>query len=406
MSGLGLGIIFLVFVWFCSALSFDVLAQSAHMTCLYTYKGISIRAWGAWLGFLSEICIILYTYLNLVARPIIISQYLVTVFDALIGETILSHSWFIILLNGIIVFPLTILRNIDALKYSSFFSLLCVLFTAAVVVVQLAQNAEISTNIGQVKDWPDSPSALISFGILVVSFCAHYNMPRMYQELSMHTPARMRVVIYVSTGACLILYALVGITGYFSCLTLTQGNVLNDYSPKSILVTVARLALVVALIFSTPLVLFACRRAFLSVFLPRRQHPPLWMWALISFVIIVTSSIIAYFLPSIDIIFGFSGAIIGVAFVFLIPGIFFVRFARADQNLMSLNLNDAEFVDRPSKRYMYVVGIFLIACACLLLPLGTAGSIYRIVNPPSTNSSCASVYYSLHNASLHTGLEL
>lgn len=198
----------------------------------------------------------------------------------------------------------------------------------------------------------------------------------------------MRIVIYISTGACLILYAVVGISGYFSCLTLTQGNVLNDYSPKSILVTVARLALVIALIFSTPLVLFACRRAFLSVFFPRRQHPPLWLWALISFVIIVTSSVIAYFLPSIDIIFGFSGSIIGVMFVFLIPGVFFVRFARADKNLMTLNLNDAEFLDRPSKRYMMIIGVGLIVCACILLPLGTAGSVYRVVSPPTTNVSC------------------
>jgi hypothetical protein len=128
------------------------------------------------------------------------------------------------------------------------------------------------------------------------------------------------------------------------------------------------------------------------------------MWTLISLIIIVTSSVVAYFLPSIDIIFGFSGSIIGVAFVFLIPGIFFVRFARADQSFRTLNLNDADFVDRPSKRYMMIVGIFLVASACILLPLGTAGSVYRVVSPPSTNMSCANVNYDLQKNSTQSML--
>ena len=97
-----------------------------------------------------------------------------------------------------------------------------------------------------------------------------------------------------------------------TCLDLTQDNVLDDYAQSVVIVTVARLALCVAIVFSTPLVLFACRRSFLTVFLPSKvAEPPFWLWITISAGLLALSGIIAFVLPSIGVIFGFSGAIVG-----------------------------------------------------------------------------------------------
>jgi sodium-coupled neutral amino acid transporter 11 len=218
LSGVGLGLIFLTFVWMASALSFDVLARAAHLTGLFTYKEIAMRAWGKPLALISELCILLYTFLNLVARPIILSEYLVTVFSSWIdsGPPILGERWFFIIIVSLIIYPLTFLRNIDALKYSSFFSLVCVLFTAIVVVIMFGKTPDLAVKAAEMHFWPDSVSALISLGIMVVSFCAHYNAPRMYQELEARSISKMRVVIVVSSGMCFLAYAVVGVTGYMT----------------------------------------------------------------------------------------------------------------------------------------------------------------------------------------------
>lgn len=94
----------------------------------------------------------------------------------------------------------------------------------------------------------------------------------------------------------------------------TADNVLDDYAQSIVLVTVARLALCIAIVFSTPLVLFACRRAFLAVFLPSKAaNPPFWLWITVSGSMLLIAGIIAFVLPSISVIFGFSGAIVGCA---------------------------------------------------------------------------------------------
>ena len=67
-------------MWLASALSFDVLVRAAHLTGLYTYKEIAIKAWGKPLALFAELCILLYTFLNLISRPIIISTYLKSMF--------------------------------------------------------------------------------------------------------------------------------------------------------------------------------------------------------------------------------------------------------------------------------------------------------------------------------------
>lgn len=392
MSGVALGIIFIVFIWFCSALSFDVLVRSAHLSGAYTYKEIALKTWGPSLAYFGELCILFYTFLNLVARPLTMAQYLTDVFSNIAKDTILTERWFIIIAVSVIMAPLTLLRNIDALKFSSFLSFICVLFVSAVVIAMLPVEGGMLHQLSQAHYWPDSASAMTAFGILVVSFCAHYNAPRMYQELQNRTPGRMRIVTMVSMTICLFLYASVGITGYLTCAASTNGNVLLDYPANSKLVTAARLALVVALIFSTPLVLFACRRSFLAVFLPKMQNDcPFWLWSLISISLIVVVGFIAYLLPSIDVVFSFSGSVIGVLFVYLIPGIFFVLLGRSRQRSRGYAVNDADLVDpsySPSPLLLKVTGVFLIVCACLLGPLGTTGAVIRIINAVNS-TSCA-----------------
>ncbi len=350
LSGLGLGLLFLIFVWLFSALSFDVLGRAAQLTGLFTYKEIALKAYGKPLAIISELCILLYTFLSLVSRPIILSSYLVTVFASWTYPNVpyvLGERWFFIVVVLLIIFPLTFLRNIDALKCklkwenkffsffvlyfffsflflfffflyldSSFFSLICILFASIVVYVMFAQTPNAAARLLEVKFFPDTLSglatSLISLGIMVVSFCAHYNAPRMYQELQARSVTRWRLVVIASTSICFLAYASVGVMGYMTCLTFTEDNVLDDYGQNVVIVTVARLCLSVAIIFSTPLVLFACRRAFLAVFLPSKVvDTPFWLWITISGSLLGLSGVIAYLLPSISIIFGFSGAIVG-----------------------------------------------------------------------------------------------
>lgn len=334
VAGIVPALLCLVGIWLLSSLSFDVLARSAEYTGKFTYKEIAITSAGPAVGYFAEFCIMVYTFLNLIGRMIILADFLTTVFGSnLVGlsaGSVLTQRWFIIVMVSLVIFPLTILRRIDMLKFTSFLSLLCVLFTSVVVVIMYDFT---KVPVGaRLAIWPESADAFIAFGILVVSFCAHYNIPAQYEELQDRSPAKMRVVIFSSTTICAILYSVVGIMGYLTCLDDTQGNVLSDYAPNVIRVTVARLALSVAIIFSSPLVLYACRRAFLTLFMSRFKDPisgqySWFIWIVIPIVLQSLVGLIAVVLKQIQVVYGYSGAIIGVTFVFFLPGLFFIKLA-------------------------------------------------------------------------------
>lgn len=96
------------------------------------------------------------------------------------------------------------------------------LFAAIVVFIMFGETPGMEERLRDIQFVPDSwsslASSLISLGIMVVSFCAHYNAPRMYQELQSRSMGRWRVVVMVSSGLCFIAYASVGVLGYMTCL--------------------------------------------------------------------------------------------------------------------------------------------------------------------------------------------
>ncbi len=123
-------------MWLISSLSFDVLARCSHYTRTFTYKEIALSTYGPAVAYFAELCILVYTSFNLIGRSILLAEFVTTVFSQWVAaDSVLLQRWFVILMVSIIVFPLTLLRKIDALRFTSFISVVCVLFTAVVVIV-------------------------------------------------------------------------------------------------------------------------------------------------------------------------------------------------------------------------------------------------------------------------------
>jgi amino acid permease len=85
--------------------------------------------------YFAECCIFAYTMFNIIGRLIILASFVTTSFASWHLGSVLVERWFVILMVSIVVFPLTMLRKIDALKFTSFISLVCVLFTAVTVII-------------------------------------------------------------------------------------------------------------------------------------------------------------------------------------------------------------------------------------------------------------------------------
>ena len=108
----------------------------------------------------------------------------------------------------------------------------------------------------------------------------------------------MNVVVRISTIICLVSYIAIGVCGYITFGSNTAGNILDNYGDHDLLALIARLCLSVALVFSTPLVLFACRRSILTLFFFEKDFN--WArWTIIIFIILSVSCGIAILITGI-----------------------------------------------------------------------------------------------------------
>ncbi|KAL6043317.1 hypothetical protein QOT17_023961 [Balamuthia mandrillaris] len=341
LSGVFPGLFFTFFVWMASSYSFQVLGILSERTACFTYKGIALFTWGRFVALVGELAILLYTYLSLIARPMILSDYTVAILSNWVDkDSVLLKDWFIILIVTVVcLLPLASLPNIDALRFSSFFSLVCVIFSLGVVVLRFFQTfhwdaAELKKQFLHMEPFNWQLDMFMSFGLLIVSFTAHFNLPLIYGELKNRSTRKINTVIYSSSTLCLFLYTTMGLFGYMTFLNDTKDNILNNYGGGShdVPVLIARIALCLAIIFSYPLTSFACRNAIMVIFFFESKFSWIRYFA-VTILIVGSTSLLAFVLPNIRAIFGFSGAIFGVCFVFFLPGLFYLRLPDAEPTL-------------------------------------------------------------------------
>jgi len=229
------------------------------------------------MAYIGEISILLYTYLSLVARPIIIGDFMTDVFkNWLSDDNILCQYWFIVIVvTALFLFPLSCLQKIDSLKFASLVSLGCVSYSVVIAVYRFFDRGDIIGQIKDVKLFNWGIEMFMTFGkislqqppqhshhklgILIVSFCAHYNLPVIYEELRDRNLTKMNGIIYSSTTACLAFYMTMGLAGFFTFGDGTKSNVLNNYEKDDYLILAARITLSIALTLSYPLIMHPCR---------------------------------------------------------------------------------------------------------------------------------------------------
>jgi len=94
-----------------------------------------------------------------------------------------------------------------------------------------------------------SPKALILACMLSNAYIAHFNAPKFLKELKNNTMARFHQVIGWSFGASILLYAGIAALGFLTFGVASNGLILNNYSNKDTLMSVARIAVAISVTF-------------------------------------------------------------------------------------------------------------------------------------------------------------
>ncbi|XP_077092833.1 putative sodium-coupled neutral amino acid transporter 6 isoform X1 [Siphateles boraxobius] len=272
-----------------------------------------------------------------------------------------SGKWFengvilLILVTVIVVLPLALLPKIGFLGYTSGLAFIFMLFFTVVVVVKkwsipcpLPLNSTMSLSLNTSECTPQlfaiSSKSAYAVPTMAFSFLCHTAVLPIYCELHRPTKRRMQNVTNVSISLSFVVYLISALFGYLTFYTHVESELLlgyDTYLPRDVLVMSVRLAILLAVLLTVPLIHFPARKALLM--LCKREREFSWLSHSLSCIFILTLVLLlAIFVPDIRNVFGVVGSTTSTCLLFVYPGMFYLRIS--SEPIRSLNSAGAVFL--------------------------------------------------------------
>uniref|UniRef100_A0A8C7D7D6 Sodium-coupled neutral amino acid transporter 5-like n=1 Tax=Oncorhynchus kisutch TaxID=8019 RepID=A0A8C7D7D6_ONCKI len=339
-TGIILFLILLLFIAILSAYSIHLLLRSAGVVGIRAYEQLGHRAFG---------------------QPgKVLAGSIITMHNIGVGYIwYLDGRYLIIIVSVIIIFPLSLMRHLGYLGYTSGFSLSCMVFFlisviykkfnipcpleeitshsnhSAYALMESHGNHSFVTPAYVNSDGDFCEPQLFTINtqtaytipILAFAFVCHPEVLPIYTELQDATKKRMQTVANISILAMFVMYGLTAIFGYLTFFGGVESELLHTYikvDPLDTLILCVRMAVLVAVTLTVPVVLFPIRRALLQLLFPEKP----FHWArhiTIAVCLLIIVNLLVIFVPTIRDIFGIIGATSAPSLIFILPGIFYIR---------------------------------------------------------------------------------
>ncbi|THC95244.1 hypothetical protein EYZ11_005283 [Aspergillus tanneri] len=270
-------------------------------------------------------------------------------FDFLVDR----HFWVTAFM--LIVIPLSYLRRLDSLKYTSIAALVSMAYLVVLVVYHFVVGDTVAEK-GPVRlvQWAGLVPTLSSLPVIVFAFTCHQNMFSILNEMATPSHFRTTSVVFASIGSAAATYILVAITGYFSFGDNIGGNIVGMYTP-GLWSTIGRAAIVMLVMFSYPLQCHPCRASVDAILRWRPQpsvngsdhsphrHPLLGSrgnrtpepmsdlrFSVITTTILILSYIVAMTVSSLEAVLAYVGSTGSTSISFILPGLFYYKISAPD----------------------------------------------------------------------------
>ncbi|KYO47676.1 sodium-coupled neutral amino acid transporter 4 [Alligator mississippiensis] len=315
------------------------------------------------------------------------------------GEWYLNGNYLVIFVTVGVILPLSLLKSLGYLGYTSGFSLSCMVFFLSVVIYKKSQipcpipslenavgnwtynnntvpmhlvmlpnesaysgvNFMMDNTRGHTTGLEEAGDLLPKSGveyeahsesddmckpqyfvfnsrtayaipILAFAFVCHPEVLPIYSELKDRSRKKMQNVSNLSITGMLIMYLLAGLFGYLTFYGEVEDELLHTYTRVytfDTLLLMVRVAVLVAVMLTVPIVLFPIRSSISTLLFPKR--PFSWIrHFLIAAVILAFNNLLVIFVPTIKDIFGFIGASAATMLIFILPAAFYLRLVKKE----------------------------------------------------------------------------
>ncbi|KYM75365.1 Putative sodium-coupled neutral amino acid transporter 7 [Atta colombica] len=299
------------------------------------------------------ICVAVYSFGCCLTFLIIVGDQFDRVFATYYGLDY-CHTWYLsrpfvtALSCSIFILPLCFFKRLDILSYAS--SIGCITIIYVVWLIIYKSFGEQNNTVSPIKIWPNNGYEILQIiPIVCFAYQSHMTAIPTYACMKDRNLCKFTLCAIVSMLIC---YGTYSVVGYFGYTTFGSGKVPSDilqgYTDKSAVVTVAIIAIAIKNFTTYPIVLYCGRDALLSIF--NVSFDRIGIRVIITLIWFILSLAIAILVPDISPIINLLGSL-SAMFIFILPGICLL------QNVL---LRDPELYLNKG-RMLVVFAIFLTA---------------------------------------------
>ncbi|KAF3399961.1 Vacuolar amino acid transporter 2 [Penicillium rolfsii] len=226
-------------------------------------------------------------------------------------------------------YPLSLYRDIAKLAKASALALVSMI---VIVVTVITQGFRVpAESRGEIKSHLIFNSGFFqAVGVISFAFVCHHNSLLIYGSLKKPTLDRFATVTHYSTGVSLVMCLAMGIAGFLSFGSKTQGNVLNNFPSDNILVNIARFCFGLNMLTTLPLEAFVCRSVMTTYYFPDEPYNP-HRHLIFTTALVLTSMALALITCDLGSVFELIGATSAAALAYIFPPLCYIKLSKASR---------------------------------------------------------------------------
>ncbi|XP_070594877.1 sodium-coupled neutral amino acid transporter 3 isoform X1 [Erythrolamprus reginae] len=372
-TGILLFLFLLTTIALLSSYSIHLLLKSSGIVGIRAYEQLGYRAFGTPGKLAAAVAITLqnigamssYLYIVKSELPLVIQTFLAL--EEKTTDWYMNGNYLVILVSVTIILPLALMKQLGYLGYASGFSLSCMVFFLISVIYkkfqipcplpeQINNTDNLNYTLVSTSSYQNEhttvqamdedmcfPSLFMlksqtayTIPIMAFAFVCHPEVLPIYTELKNPTKKKMQCISNISITVMYIMYFLAALFGYLTFYGQVESELLHTYSrvdSLDVLILCVRVAVLIAVTLTVPIVLFPVRRAIQQMLFPDKDFS--WIrHIIIAFVLLTSINLLVIFAPSILGIFGLIGATSAPCLIFIFPAIFYIRIMPKDQEPM------------------------------------------------------------------------
>ncbi|XP_044203705.1 sodium-coupled neutral amino acid transporter 3-like isoform X1 [Thunnus albacares] len=357
-----------------SSYSIHLMLKSSGIVGIPAYEQLGYRAFGTPGKMAAGIAIMLQnigamsSYLFIVKSefPLVIQAFMKG--DPNSDVWYLNGNYLVIMVSVGIILPLALMKQLGYLGYTSGFSLSCMVFfliavtykkfqipcpfeefsansTSALHSLNLSSHSDENNDLVHEDDDSQCVPRLITINsqtaytipIMAFAFSCHPEVLPIYTELRNPSKKRMQGVSNISILIMYTMYLLAALFGYLTFYDKVEPELLHTYNridPYDTLILCVRVAVLIAVTLTVPILLFPVRRAIMQMLFPILSFS--WLRHIgIALVLLTLMNMMVIFAPNILGIFGIIGATSSPCLIFIFPAVFYLRIVPKEDEPMT-----------------------------------------------------------------------